>query len=205
MNTASEPVGKPAAPSRLSGKDFINIGIFTALYFVVVFVVACLGFIPIFMVLICAIIPLVAGIPYMLFLTRVKKFGMITIMGLLIGIIMFITGMGYFSIATGLVFGLLADLVARSGNYASARKSVISHGVFSCWLIGNFLPMLITSDSYYALMRVQYGDAYVNELMGFLQPWAYPLMLVAAFATGLIGGWIGLKVLKKHFTRSGIA
>ena len=67
------------------------------------FAVACLGFIPIFMVLICGIIPLVAGIPYMLYLTRVKKFGMITIMGLLVGIIMFVTGMGYFSIVTGLV------------------------------------------------------------------------------------------------------
>ena len=41
----------------------------------------------------------------MLYLTRVKKFGMITIMGLLVGIIMFVTGDGLFSIVTGLVCG----------------------------------------------------------------------------------------------------
>ena len=34
---------------RLTGKDLINVGIFTAIYFVVVFAVACLGFIPILM------------------------------------------------------------------------------------------------------------------------------------------------------------
>ena len=103
---------------RLTGKDLIHVGIFTAIYFVVVFAVACLGFIPILMAAICGIIPLIAGIPYMLFLTRARKFGMITILGLLTGIIMFITGMGYFSIATGLVFGLIADLIWKSGSTA---------------------------------------------------------------------------------------
>ena len=158
MKTTSSGAALGSSPAsaggRLNGKDFINIGIFTAIYFVIVFAVACLGFIPIFMVLICGIIPLVAGIPYMLYLTRVKKFGMITIMGLLVGIIM---------------------------------------------------PMLLTADSYYATMRGQFGDAYVNELMGYLQPWAYPAMLIACFVTGIVGGFIGLKVLGKHFKRAGIA
>ena len=58
---------------RFTGKGLINVGIFTAIYFVVVFAVACLGFIPILMAAICGIIPLIAGIPYMLFLTRARK------------------------------------------------------------------------------------------------------------------------------------
>lgn len=36
---------------ELDGKDLINIGVFTAIYFVVVFAVAMLGMIPIFLVL----------------------------------------------------------------------------------------------------------------------------------------------------------
>lgn len=91
-NAASPTTAKTGG--RLGGKDLINIGIFTAIYFVVVFAVACLGFVPILMAAICGIIPLIAGIPYLLFLTRARKFGMITILGLLTGIIMFITGMG---------------------------------------------------------------------------------------------------------------
>lgn len=198
----------PAAPEtggKLNGKDLINIGIFTVIYFVVVFAVACLGFIPILMASICAIIPLIAGIPYMLYLTRARKFGMVTILGLLTGIIMFIAGMGYFAIGTGLIFGLLADLIWKSGDYADSKRGILSHAVFSCWIIGNFLPFLLTADSYLPTVRSQYGDAYVDELMTYLQPQLYPVLLLACFVTGLIGGWIGLKVLRKHFERAGIA
>ena len=125
-HNSTAPSAAAKTGDRLGGKDLINIGIFTAIYFVVVFAVACLGFIPILMAAICGIIPLIAGIPYMLFLTRARKFGMITILGLLTGIIMFITGMGYFSIATGLICGLIADLIWKSGGYASASRAVLS-------------------------------------------------------------------------------
>ena len=204
-NSDTTPSTAVKTGGKLGGKDFINIGIFTAIYFVVVFAVACLGFVPILMAAICGIIPLVAGIPYMLFLTRTRKFGMITILGLLTGIIMFITGMGYFSIATGLICGLAADLIWKSGGYASAPRAVLSHGVFSCWIIGNFLPFLITADTYLPTVRAQYGDAYVNELMTYLQPEMYPVLLIACFVTGIIGGFIGRAILKKHFKRAGIA
>lgn len=204
-HNSTAPSAAAKTGDRLGGKDLINIGIFTAIYFVVVFAVACLGFIPILMAAICGIIPLIAGIPYMLFLTRARKFGMITILGLLTGIIMFITGMGYFSIATGLICGLIADLIWKSGGYASASRAVLSHGVFSCWIIGNFLPFLITADTYLPAVRAQYGDAYVDELMTYLQPEMYPVLLIACFVTGVIGGFIGRAILKKHFERAGIA
>lgn len=48
--------------NRLNGKDFVNIGIFTVIDFIIVTTAAMLGFIPIFMPLLCAIAPLVSGI-----------------------------------------------------------------------------------------------------------------------------------------------
>ena len=71
--------------NRLQGKDLINIGIFTAIYFIVIFAAASIGFIPIFIPLISVIVPLVGGIPMMLFFSKIKKFGMLTICGLLLG------------------------------------------------------------------------------------------------------------------------
>ena len=62
--------------NRLQGKDLINIGIFTAIYFIVIFAAASIGFIPIFIPLISVIVPLVGGIPMMLFFSKIKKFGM---------------------------------------------------------------------------------------------------------------------------------
>ncbi|MEB3647414.1 MptD family putative ECF transporter S component, partial [Streptococcus salivarius] len=52
----------------------INIGVFTAIYFVVVFAVAMRGMIPIFLVRLTVFVPLVGGVIFELFLTKVKKF-----------------------------------------------------------------------------------------------------------------------------------
>ena len=79
------------AMNKLQGKDLINIGIFTAIYFIVIFAAASIGFIPIFIPLISVIVPLVGGIPMMLFFSKIKKFGMLTICGVLLGICLLYT------------------------------------------------------------------------------------------------------------------
>lgn len=93
--------------SRLEGKDLITIGIYTVIYVVIVMLVAMLGFIPIFIPLMAVLCPLIGGIPYMLYVTKAKKFGMTAIMGFLIGLIMVFFGNGYLTMVTGLVGGLL--------------------------------------------------------------------------------------------------
>ena len=57
---------------KLKGKDLINIGIYAAIYCVIMTAVAMLGFIPVMMPLLCVIVPILGGIPYMLFLTKVE-------------------------------------------------------------------------------------------------------------------------------------
>lgn len=91
-------------------------------------VTAMIGYIPI-MLLLTVICPLICGIPIMLFMTKVKKFGMVTIMGITIGVFLWITGMGYWPAICGLVFGLITDLIDKSGNYQSAVKTVIGNGI----------------------------------------------------------------------------
>ena len=117
--------------NKLQGKDLINVGIFTAIYFVVMMAIAMLGFIPIFLPLLIVLVPLIGGIVMMLYYSKVQKFGMVSLdEELICGILMLLTGMGYWSIITGAVFGVLADLVLKSGDYKSAKKGIISHGCF---------------------------------------------------------------------------
>ena len=73
---------------KLNGHDLMNIGIFGAIYFVILFVVAMLGIIPIFLPLLSVFVPIIGGIPFMLFLTKVKKPGMIFIMAIIMGLLM---------------------------------------------------------------------------------------------------------------------
>lgn len=189
--------------SKLEGKDLINVGIFTAIYFVIIFVVAMLGYIPIFMPLLCVIGPIIAGIPFMLFLTKVKKFGMILIMSLLMGLLMLLTGMGYYALLVATVSGLLAELIYRRKNYQSSTMAVLTSGVFSIWIWGNYIPLFINIEGYFAT-RQDYGESYINALTALMPPWMCPALLIAAILSGLIGGLLGRAVLKKHFIKAGI-
>ncbi|MDO4280767.1 MAG: MptD family putative ECF transporter S component [Peptococcaceae bacterium] len=191
--------------NKLQGKDLINVGIFTALYFVVLMAIAMLGFIPIFLPLLIVLVPIVGGIVMMLYYSKIHCFGMLSLTGLITGILMLLTGMGYWSIATGLVFGVLADLVLKSGGYKSARKGVFSHGVFSMWLIGNYMPLVLTRNSYYQQLVTKNGQDYADAAMHYISAGSLPVLLIAGFICGCIGGVIGQKVFKKHFQRAGIA
>lgn len=190
---------------RLQGKDLINIGIFTAIYFVIVFVAGMLGYIPIFIPLLSVIVPLAGGIPMMLYFSKIQKFGMVTISGLLCGVLMLVTGMGYWSVFTGLLFGLIADLMLKSVKYQKARMEILAHGVFSVWVVGNFIPVILTRDTYYQMLLSGYGKEYADTLMSYMPDWILPVLIAVCFASGLAGGLIGRNMFKKHFERAGIA
>lgn len=188
----------------LQGKDLITVGIYTAIYLVITVVISRLNFIPIFMLLLAILVPVIGGTPYMLFLTKVKKFGMILIMSTIMGLIMFLTGMGYWTILTGVIAGLLAELAVKAGNYASAGKSVLSSGLFSLWVFGNFIPMVVTRNSYYESLISLYSQEYADTLMRYMPAWMLPVLLIACFVSGIAGGLIGKALVKKHFQRAGI-
>lgn len=165
-----------------------------------------LGFIPIFIPLLAVICPFIGGIPFMLYLTRVKKFGLISLMGLLMGILMLVGGMGLWSILTGAIFGLLADATLRSGGYASAARSVLGYGIFSIYNIGNFIPIVLNPKGYYqGLISGGYGEAYAHQLMSYMPAWMLPVLLLACFVFGILGGLLGRRLMRKHFIKAGIA
>lgn len=191
---------------KLNTKDLINVGIFTALYFVIVFVVAFVGYIPIMMVVMPALCALIGGIPFMLFLTRTKKFGMVTIMGILLGLLTFLLGRPWLSILCGVAAGLAADLYLKSGEYRSIKRAPLGCGLFSLWIVGMALPLFFGyRDAYLESMRPGYGDAYVEALSGLTPSWMFYVMVATIFLGGLLGGMLGTKILRKHFVKAGMA
>ncbi|MFT3952301.1 MAG: MptD family putative ECF transporter S component [Oscillospiraceae bacterium] len=189
---------------KLKGKDLMNVGIYTAIYFAVVFAVAMLGYIPVLMPLLCVLVPLLAGVPFMLFLTKVKKFGMVWIMSMMLGILMLLTGMSYYAMLVGVVSGLISELILKSGKYASLPKMVLTAGVFSFWVWGNFIPLFTDIDGYFS-SRQDYGQEYIDTLTRILPLWMCPVLFITAFVSGICGGLLGKALLKKHFRKAGIA
>lgn len=190
--------------SHLSGKDLINVGIYSAIYFVVIMALAMTGYIPVMMPLLCVIGPLVGGIPFMLFLTRVKKFGMILIMSAIMGIMMALTGMGLYSLPVALVSGLVAELVWKRADYSKAGSSILVCGFFNIWMWGNFIPLFTDPEGYFST-RTEFGADYEAALTALLPPWMNPVLLVSCFVFGVLGGLLGRALLKKHFIKAGIA
>ena len=184
--------GNTAPKKRLGVKDFITVGIFTAIMFVVEFACGMLGYIhPYIVASYVVMIPLVGAVPMMLFYTKVEKFGMITIMSVLIAIIMFVTGMGYLGAPLIIIAGVIADLVARSGNYKSFKKTVISNGIFSLWICANYFPVVITADSYRKdLTDGGYSAEYCNNLFGAINYKTIGVLLILCFVFGCIGALI---------------
>jgi energy-coupling factor transport system substrate-specific component len=191
-------------PNRLAGKDLINVGIYSAIYFVIIMVIAMTGYIPVMMPLLCVIGPLVGGIPFMLFLTKVKKFGMILIMSAIMGILMALTGMGLYSLPVALVSGLVAELIWKRAKYSKAGNSVLVCGFFNIWMWGNFIPLFTNPEGYFST-RAEFGADYEAALTALLPPWMNPVLLVSCFVFGILGGFLGRALLKKHFIKAGIA
>ncbi len=189
---------------KLQTKDLINVGIFTAIYFVLFFAFGMLGYVPIFFALLPLFLPVICGIPFMLFLTKVKVFGMITIMGTILGALMLLTGHTYIPLIAGFIFGLVTDLILMAGKYGSKRLSVFGYGIFSLWILGMLLPFWIMRDSYESMMLDSMGSDYTRAVLSLFDKisWAFPIL---TFAGGIIGAFFGSAMLRKHFRKAGIA
>ncbi len=192
--------------NKLKVKDFITVGIFTAILFVVEFACGMLGFFhPYIVASYVIMIPLVGCIPMMLFYTKVEKFGMITIMSVLMAIIMFVTGMGFLGAPLIIGAGVIADLIAKSGGYKSFKKTAVSYGIFSMWICANYFPVVVTANSYReGLLESGYSAEYCDNLFRAINYKTIGILLILCFVFGFIGAYIGKAVVKKHFEKAGI-
>ena len=125
---------------KLNGKDFINIGIFTAIYMVIVIAIACtVGLIPIGFILLPIILPIIGGIPMMLYFTKIKKAGMLLIFEILFGLVMILTGMGVDLLIWGIVVGVICELLFKAAKYSSGKMAIICYGILSTCICGNYI------------------------------------------------------------------
>ena len=189
---------------KLTAKDFITIGIFTAIWFVVEFACGMLGYIHPYIVASYVVLLPLAG-AMMLFYSKVEKFGMITIMSVLIAIIMFVTGMGFLGAPFVILAGLAADLIARAGGYKNFKMIVISYGIFCLWICSNYFPVIVTTESYRQdLIDGGFSSEYADSLFRAINYKTIAILLLVCVIFGFIGAFLGKAVVRKHFEKAGI-
>ena len=127
MNTQTNATRK-----GLSVKDLVTTGIFTALLFVFTMVGGVFfATNPVLTFYMPAGSALLCGPIYLLMVAKVQKRWSLTIMGILIGIVWFVTGM-HWAFALGyMIMGIVADFVAGAGQYKSKKINTLSYRAHS--------------------------------------------------------------------------
>ena len=194
--------------NKLTVPDLISIGVFTALYFVLV-TIATFASVAIFPgfnnVVLPAFCALISGCVYTLLVVKLQKFGGISVMGIVMGLFFMISGHFIISFAANIVMGIVADCVAKLGKYKSKKWIILSYVLFSYGLFGPVIPMWFMKDAYVANLVARGKDAvYIAELFANINMVTFVLAVVATLICALVGGWFGMKMIKKHFVKAGI-
>ena len=190
--------------NKLALKDLINIGIFSVIYLVGLFVIGMpLGFLVITYLAFPFTVSLILGIAVMFLLAKVQKpFGLF-IFAAIPGCLMTLMGHTPVVAIHSLIVAALAEIVRKIFGYNTAKGSIAGYSIMSLWLCGAFWQIFILKDQYFALTEKMISTDYARELTS-LPWWIMPILYVTAFLGGLLGGLLGKKVLKKHFEKAGL-
>lgn len=189
--------------NKLNVKDMINVGIFAAILTVIKIVSGFVGVIPILCVILPAITAIISGPVYALFFSKVNKFGMITILTAVLGIIYCIVGYGWQTIVGSFIIGLLADLVTKAGSYNSKKFFVMGYCVFALWPITTYIMIWMSGDAYFHELSKSMGQEFAEGFQKLIPLWSVFPLIVLTLIAGCIGANIGTKMMKKHFERIG--
>lgn len=190
----------------LSVKDLVTTGIFTALFFVFS-LIGGLPFAPnpvltFYMPMGTA---LLCGPIYLLMVAKVQKRWSITILGIIMGIIWFATGM-HWAMSLGYIgMAVIADLVAGAGQYRNKAINLLSYMLMSLSGIYTYVVFFIDPDGWASTMLENGTEqSYIDTMNASAPSWLLIVIIVGTLAIAAFSGWIGSKMLKKQFEKAGI-
>ena len=133
----------------LSVRDLITTGILAALYMVCAMIgEAIFGFFPVLTFLCPLSIALLCGPVYMLILAKVPKHGPIIVTGILVGGVLFVLGMYWSMCLAYCILGVVADLLAGSGNFRNKGRNLLSYMIFVLSPVFSYGMLWFDRDAY---------------------------------------------------------
>lgn len=185
-------------------QDLITIGIYTAIYFLLVSVATFLSsvLIPGFSVILlpgfCA---LLTGAVYLLLIKKVPKFGAITLMSVVMGLFFVLVGHSILTFLPHVLFGIIADLIAHSRGYLNRTLNQISFTIFSFSMTSPLIPLWFFKDAAIAgLVKRGKEDAYITKTFEHISIWTFVICFVFIIICAFIGGRMGQRTVDKHFS-----
>ena len=191
---------------KLTGKDVIAIGIYSAIYFVMNFAAMITGFIPLFWILLAGTAAILTSIPFLLMAVKVPKPGAVLIMGFITAFLYFITGQfTVLILITMLIACVLSETYRYITKYAlKFRNLVVAFILFSYGMVGSPLALFVYRESFLAQISETMSRKYVVAISSYITTSMLILLLVSPSVGGLLGALIAKGIFKKHFEKAGI-
>ncbi len=190
--------------TRLEVRDLVTIGVFGVIYFVCMFAVGMMGVVPILYLLYPMVFGVVGGPIVLLFMAKVQKPWALVIFGMITPIIMFLFGHTLLVPGVALVTMLVAEGIRRIGKYRSLRYNMLAYVVMATILCSSLLQMLVMKELYLQLTEAEMGREYTEALEKLISVRNMGLVYLGAVLGGIVGAFLGRKLLKKHFEKAGI-
>ena len=191
---------------KLTGKDVIAIGIYSAIYFVLNFMAMMTGLIPLLWILLPGTVAILTGIPFLLMAVKVPKPGAVLIMGLITAFLYFVTGQ--FTVLI-LITMLIACVVSEAYRYITKynlkfSNLVVAFILFGYGMTGSPLALFVYRESFLAQISETMSQEYVVAISSYITTPMLILLLVSPIAGGFFGALIAGGIFKKHFKKAGI-
>ena len=195
------------AKNGLSVKDLVTVGIFSALF--LVFALVCGIFFapnPVLTFYMPVGSALLCGPVYLLMLAKVQKRWAVTILGAILCIIWFVTGMHWAMVLGYLVMGIVADLVAGTGRYKRKKINALSYILLSLGGTASYLVFFADPDGWAKTMLGNGTEqSYIDTMRTTGTVWILVIMLVGTVLAAALSAFVGCKMLRKQFEKAGIA
>lgn len=199
-------MNQSSAKKGLTVKDLVTVGIFSALFLVFALVGGIFFapnpvltfYMPVGSALLC-------GPVYLLMLAKVQKRFAASILGVILCIVWFVTGM-HWAMALGyLVMGIAADLVAGAGGYKSRKINSLSYILISLGGTASYLVFFANPDGWAKTMLGNGTEqSYIDTMRNTGTVWIMIIMLAGTILAAAISAFVGCRMLRRQFEKAGI-
>lgn len=193
--------------NKLQIKDYINIGIFSAILMVLYLVAAMTNVTPITYLIYSPATAFVGATPYLFITTKIPKKGTV----LLFAVVPFL----YFLLLAGTegmivaaffaVFAILAELILGNDR-KNFKRITISYIVFAMWnAIGGQFRLFATTESYLEYAKnLGLSEVYIDFLRSQANYFTWAIVIVGSIVAAVVGIYLSRLIFKKHLIKAGI-
>lgn len=134
--------------NKFSVRDLINAGLFSVLVVAFFWCEGMIGFIPVLMPIVPFVGALISAPVFMLYSTKIDKFGTVLILGIIIGLVFTVSGHGIYVLTRTIVVALVSEYILKKGKYKSVEYSRWAYTVLALFTSFNFIPIFISREQY---------------------------------------------------------